>query len=146
MRGEPASAPIQPPAVMDPPDWRPSKVTLAEGAERVKQCAGEMRDEFWADGVAVPEERERELRWAAWRVLEAGGSPRNYVRYVLDKLRAGKRRVFWQHVLGRKAVDAWLPEFTKNMRESLDAASYVASPERRAEYAQRMGLDKLPAE
>lgn len=142
--GEPASAPVQPPAPLDPPNWRPSRVSLEEGAERVRRCAMEVREELGDSGLHVPPERERDVRWAAWRVLEAGGDPRNYVAYVVGRLRESNRRFYWPQILGRKAVDAWLPEFTKRMRESRDSASYVASPERRADYAQRMGLDKLP--
>lgn len=87
------------------------------------------------------------MRWAAWRVLDAGGDPALFVSYVVRQTWARKRRrPFWSQVFGRKAVEAWLPEFLPRMREHAQAerVAYEASPERRAEYAERMRQDQFP--
>lgn len=145
--GHPANGPVEPPQPLDPVAWSPGKRDNSAGeVERIAICASFMREQFRESaGRAIPPEREYNVRWAAWRVLEAGGDPVGYVRYVVEQHRARRgRRPLWQQVFGQKAVDGWLPEYTRRQAEGSDRASYEAPPERRAEYAERMKQDLLP--
>lgn len=145
--GAPASGPVEPPEVLDPVALRRSVAQVfADEAEKFRIGAAFLVDEMMAQGVrGFGAATAHQLRWAAWRIFEAGGDPSGYVRYVAEQSRKRHRRKLrWQQVIGAKAIDAWLPEYTRGQVQARDGATYEATPERREEYAERMRQDQLP--
>jgi len=145
--GTPASGPVIPPRPLDPVGFRPKSLEeIGDDVGRIRRHAGAMLAQMEELRVnSPPPEADRNVRWAAWRILDAGGDPASYVRYVAERFKAkNKRRPMWQQVIGEKAVNGWLPEYTRGQRESAERATYEATPERRAEYAERMKQEWMP--
>lgn len=74
----------------------------------------------------------------AVRLIGSGSSLRGYVVFVWrEHLRRRGTVPYPNELFGRRAVNAWLPQYLKRARQVLPATTYRPTPERRSAYQER---------